>query len=74
MLDLYVATTTIRKDKSMIAVDATNEIEMLVKAVSTTSLILTTAYPFKTKFNKTDTGIIKPSINGIKHVIKNNIF
>ena len=44
-------TTTIRKDKSMIAVDATNEIEMLVKAVSTTSLILTTAYPFKTKFN-----------------------
>ena len=28
----------------------------------------------KTKFNNTETGIIKPSIKGIKQVIKNNVF
>ena len=58
----------------MIVVDAINEVEILVMAVSKTSPILTTAYPFKTKFNKTDTGIIKPSIRGIKQIIKNNVF
>ena len=52
----------------MIIIEAEKERKILAKVVCITSLKFITAKPLKTKFNKIVTGMIKPSVNGIKHI------
>ena len=49
-------------------------IEILEKAIPKISVKLIIEKPLKTKFNKTNVGMIKPKRMGIKHTIKHTIF